>query len=368
MPSLHSSLRLHCAVIALCLAAPAFAAAQNVQGVQATQDVQTDQQAYCTYLTQQAQAQSDLLRMPTALGGFTQPETGLPIQLFAGASLSLSSYRKAGLTLDAARGNCALYTATTGVQQYLQYALPSLEKDALRNRLNLIEKASQSLNDLIDNTSKMVTVQDMTRPMLWSLQTNKIKLDADRADTQSKISSLYIPTLEAQPLKAQVMAKQQSDVNEQKALAKLNRQNDWDVALSVGAHQQLNPVANGVEPYGEVTVSYNLASHAIDKHLDRSVDAYAGWKQVQEGDSVRSMEELRTQVTENIAAQQTRLKSLQQESTELAKNLQLIGNPDTSASLDFHNQLVSTQLLLDIETGDATFRLARLQEFLATNY
>ena len=102
------------------------------------QTVQTDPQAYCTYLTEQAKAQSDLLRTPKGVAILTQPETGLPTQVAAGASLSLSDFKKSGLTLDAARKNCDLYQATVDVQQMLQYALPSIEKDALRHRLELM--------------------------------------------------------------------------------------------------------------------------------------------------------------------------------------------------------------------------------------
>src|ERR1700733_9870967 len=97
-----------------------------------------DSQAYCNYLTEQAQAQSDLLRTPNGLASFTQPNTGLPTQLVAGASLSLSNLKRAGITVDAARKNCNLYEAATVVQQTLQYALPSIEKEALTNRLELI--------------------------------------------------------------------------------------------------------------------------------------------------------------------------------------------------------------------------------------
>src|ERR1017187_4418114 len=39
-----------------------------------------DQQAYCTYLTEQAAAQRDLLMTPDAIAGITQPNTGLPTQ------------------------------------------------------------------------------------------------------------------------------------------------------------------------------------------------------------------------------------------------------------------------------------------------
>jgi hypothetical protein len=343
----------------LLLSSSAFASAQNPSA---------EQQNYCAYLTEQAQAQSDLLRTPTGLAAFTQPDTGLPTQLVAGATLSLSSVKKAGITLDAAHKNCNLYKATIGVQQYLQYALPSIEKLALANRLDLIDRASKSLEDLIASTTRMVDAQNMTRPMLLGLQMTKIKLEADRADTQSKIAAIYVPPLAGEPLKAQVADKQANDILEQKATETLARQNNWDVALTVGVHQQINPFASGAEPYGEVTATYNFASHAIDKHLDRSTEAFADWKKIQESDVTRGMEVLRTQVVDNIAAQQSRLDALQRESQQIEKSLQLDGTPDTTAAYDFRNQLTTTEILLGIETGDSIFRLERLREFINRNY
>ncbi len=328
----------------------------------------SDQLAYCSYVTQQAEAQRDLLRTPAAFGGLTQPETGLPVQIVGGASLGLSNFRKGGLTVDLARKTCELYKATTSAQQNVQYALPNLEKEALTHRLVLIDETSKTLNDLLDQTAKMVEAQNATRLMLFTLQTTKIKINADRSDTQSKIAALYIPPLSDKALKDLVTDKESLETNEQKALNKLNRQNNWDVALSVGVHQQVNPIAYGAQPYGAVSLSYNLASNAINKHLDRTVDAYREWKKEQEGDIVRGVEVLHEQLLENVAAQELRLKSLQAEIEEIEKNLQLVTNPDTSAALDFRNQLRSAQLLLKIEIGDASFRLDRLREYLARNY
>jgi len=343
-------------VCALSVATPALAADLS------------DQLAYCSYVMEQAQAQRDLLRTPIALAGLTQPETGLPTQLIAGASVGLSSIRKSGLTIEAARKNCELYKATTGAQQDIQFGLPSLEKEALTNRLALIDQASKSLDALMERTSKMVEAQNATRLMLFTLQTTRIKLDADRADTESKISALYIPPLTDKSLKQLVAEKLSSDANEQKALDKLSRQNNWDVALSVGVHQQVNPIAQNPQPYGAVSVNYNLASRAINKHLDHSVEAYSEWKKVQEGDVVRSADVLRQQLMDNVSVQESKLKSLQEESGQIDKNLQLVGGPDTSAAFDFHNQLTAAQLLLQIETGDASFRLDRLRQYLARNY
>ena len=340
----------------------------SVSALAAAQNVQADQNAYCGYLAEQAKAQSEFLRSPDALAGFTQPETGLPMQLVAGAQLSLSNLKKAGITLDVARKNCELYKASSGVLLALQYALPAVEKDALSHRLLLIDQAFKPLDALIGKTNAMVEAQNMTRPMLVSLLSNRIKLDSDRAETQSKIAAIYVPELSDQPLKLQVAAKQSSDNAEQSSLARLTRQNNWDVALTVGAHEQLNPAANGPEPYGEVSVTYNLGSRAIDKHLDRSLNAYSDWKKVQEGDVQRGMEVLRDQVQQTIAVEENRTKALQQELQEIDRNLKLAGDADTSAALDFRNQLISTQLLLGIETGDASYRLDRLHDFVSKNF
>lgn len=341
---------------AILLPAPIFAQSPN------------DEQAYCRYVMEQAEAQRDLLRTPTGIAGMTQPETGLPLEVVGGATLGLASVKKAALTMEVARKECDLYKATTETQQAVQYALPSLEREALRNRLALIERAVKSLDELTEKTSQMVEAQNAARLMLFSLETTRIKLDADRADTQSKLSALYVPELSDKPLKELVAEKESGETGEQKAQEKLSRQNNWDVALSVGVHQQVNPVAYGPEPYGEVTVNYNFASRAINQHLDRAAEAHKEWKKVQQGDVVQSAEVLRQQLVASVSVEESRLKSLREESSQLEKNLSLVRNPDTSAALDFSNQLTAAMLLVEIEAGDASFRIDRLQEFIARNY
>jgi len=327
-----------------------------------------DGQAYCAYVTEQAQAQRDLLRTPAGLAGFTQPETGLPMQIVGGATLGLSNVKKGEITMEVAQKECTLYTTTTETQLAIQFALPTIEREALQNRLTLIDRSLASLNDLFAKTSKMVDAQNATRVMLFALQTTRIKLNADRADTQSKAGAIYVPELTDRSLKELAAEKETDEAGEQRALNKLNRQNNWDVALTVGVHQQVNPAAQGPQPYGEVTVNYNFASRAIDRHLDRAARAHDDWKKAQEGDVTRSMEALRQQLVDSIAAQENRLKALQGERDQLEKNLALVANPDTAAALDFSNQLQTTKLLLEIEAGDATFRRERLREYLARNY
>jgi hypothetical protein len=336
--------------------------------IPAARGADEDQAAYCKYVTQQAAAQRDLLRTPDAVAGVTQPNTGLPTQAVWGVTGSLSNVRKATLTMDAARKDCELYSASASAQQAIQYAIPALEKQALDHRLTLIQQASENLDSFVATTSKMVDAQNMTRPMAFALQTTKIKLEADRADTQSKIVAIYTPQLSDKPVKDLVAEKQAGEDNERRAVYKLNRQNNWDVALSVGAHQQINPLIANPGAYGEVTVSYNLASRAINKHLDQAATAYDDWKKVQEGDVIRNAEVLKQQLADTITVQDSRLKALQSQQKQIETNLQLVGHAETSAALDFSNQLSTAKLLLEIEIGDAAFRLDQLKEFLARNF
>src|SRR5262249_40920746 len=143
---------------------------------------------------------------------------------------------------------------------------------------------------------------------------------------------------------------------------------NWDVSFSVGAHQQINPGVDAGAPYGAVTVSYNLASHAIDSHLDKAVEAYADWKKAQEGDVTRNAAILKQQLAAGISVQADRLKSLREQEKQVEGNVQLVANADARAALDFRDQLASAQLLLGIEIGDASFRLQGIRNFLESNY
>ncbi len=83
---------------------------------------------------------------------------------------------------------------------------------------------------------------------------------------------------------------------------------------------------------------------------------------------VRQMEVLRQQLVDSVTVQEAKLNSLREQGEQIEQDLQAVAAPDTSAAFDFHNQLAATLLLLQIETGDASFRIDRLREYLAKNY
>lgn len=146
--------------------------------------------------------------------------------------------------------------------------------------------------------------------------------------------------------------------------------NQSNVSVGTGVYDcYLNMVAcNKVGTVKQISAGEEHASRAINRHLDQAADAYGDWKKVQEGDVARNADVLKEQVVEGISAQDSRLEALQEELKQIESNLQLVGAAETSAAMDFRNQLTTAQLLVKIEIGDASFRLDRLKEFLGKNF
>jgi hypothetical protein len=328
-----------------------------------------DQDAYCKYVLEQGAAQRDFLRTPEATSGIVQPNTGLPAQLLWGASSSYSSFRKAKLTMEVAKKNCELYVSTVTAQQQLLYALPSLEKAALLNRVSLIQQANSQLDALIAENTKAIEAQESTVPTLYALHAAKVKFFKDQGDTSLKAAALYTPESSPKPVKQLVVEKQGDEVADQKAIDHLARQQNWDLTFEGGMRHQINQFfANGVGPYVTFQASYSLANKAINRHLDSSADAYAQWKLTEQGDVVQNAAILKQQIVNSISVEESQLKSLQSEEQEIDSNLKIVNDVATSAAINFKNQLLADRLGLRVEIGDVSFRLTQLRQYLADNF
>jgi choline dehydrogenase-like flavoprotein len=341
----------------------------------AQRDISVDngeaQTAYCRMVMEQGKAQRDLLRSPQATVGPIQPSAGTPPQMVFGVTNSLSDDRKASLTMDVARKTCALYNATTEAQQHLLYALPSIEKDVLRHRLQLIQDASDLLDRTIADNEKLVAAHNLTRPALYVLQGAKVRLDTSRVAALTGIASPYVPPLSDTPIKQLVADKLAEEAITEAAAVKLAKQSAWDVKVSGGVHKQLNQVSQGttsVGAYGEFNLTYSLGRKSAGRHLDNSSAAYGEWKSKQFDDVAHQAAVLQRQITDTIAIQQTQLGILREHDAEIEKNLRALDGVDTSAAIQFRNSLISDQVVLRVEIGDVAFRLEKLQEFVATNF
>jgi hypothetical protein len=225
---------------------------------------------------------------------------------------------------------------------------------------------------MVAENMKRVGAQNMTLPEVYPLQSAVLRLTSDRTSTLSGITSPYIPPQSPLPLKELIAQKRRSDYANQKNLANMQKQNNWDVALSAGMHQQLGPNETpGVTtlgPYGSINVTYNLGSSSINKHLDKSVSKYDKWQESEFDDVAQQATILKVQFEQIIDIQKSQLDALNSQSSEINRNLHSLEGVDTDAAMAFRNQLSADRIVLNVDIDDATFRIQKLRDLLATNF
>lgn len=345
-------------------AASSIASAQNEQA----------DAAFCTYTLQQAMAQRDQLRTSSLIAGPIQPSTGTPAQFVVGVTNSLSDDRKASLTMKAAEKTCQLYRTTTDAQIHIFYALPNLERNALRNRLYLIEAASGKLDLLTTDVMKLVNSGNLPLTAAYVLQSSKYRLDTDLNAALAGIGSISAPEMVGAPrLRLLITEKLASENQAQRAEAKLLKQSSWDIQLSTGFRRSLSTdlTTVGVRPagaFGAFNISYSFGRGAIGRHLDKAVDSYNQWKNTQFDDVAAQAALLHKQIEDTITSETDLLTVLKAHEAEIETNLRVLDSVDTNKAVEFRNNLLANRLVLQVDIDDVTFRLSQLQQYITDNF
>jgi hypothetical protein len=333
-------------------------------------DTVRDQETYCAYVLQEAQAQKISLRSPSLEFGLSQQPiaAGVP-QTFVGITNHLADDLKSRWVMKTAHKDCELYRVSLEVQEHIQYALPSIEREAIRAKLALIQRALAELNSMIAESQPMVAAQNLTIASLYGLRYERTKLELQRAQAQAALATMWVPELSGDSLQGLLSRKQALEVERQKAAHKVARYDNWDVAFSAGIHHNASAfLSGGLGGYGGFDIRYKLGSSARNRTLDNATTAYGDWKQAQQNDAIQAAGVLRQQITTSIAVQQAALRALQGERDQINATLMSVAGLDTSAALAFGSRLKVDKLTLGIEIETAQFRLARLQEYLDDNF
>ena len=327
---------------------------------------------YCKYVMEQARAERDLLRGPSLIAGPTQPSAGTPPEIIFGLTGSLVNNLKAPLTTKAARTACELYAATTEAQQHIYYAAAKIEKDSLTHRLDLVQRASEQLEQMIVNEEKLVRAQNVTRPALYYLQSARARLDMRRTSALTGIFP-YVPPLSDVPVRVLVGDKGNAEEANQKANTKLARESGWDLTLAGGGRRQIgdfNSTTTGsrLGAFGEATLTYNFGRHSANEHLNNSAAGHMDLKANQFDDVAVQAVVLRKQVEDTVTFLRPQLQALLDHDSDIDKLLRSVEGLDTSGAQTFKNQLLADQIVLRVDIGDLQFRLDWLKSYLHDNF
>lgn len=333
---------------------------------------QAAENAYCKYVTEQASAQRDLLRTPSAIAGPTQPSAGTPPQVIFGLTGSLANNLKAPLTMKVARAACDLFVAQTEARQRIYFAEPKMERDALVHRLELVQQGSDQLDKMIQEEDKMVEAKNVTRQALYYLQSARARLDMRRT---SALTGLLpdVPEMGGESLSALLNKKLSAEEASQKASARLAKQNGWDLVFTGGGRRQIgqfnsNPNISEFGGFGEASLTYNFGRHAANQHLDRSTSAYLALKANEFEDVSRQSAVLKKQIEDTLSFLRPQLAALLAHDADIEKSLQSIEGLGTNNSHAFKNQLLADQVVLRVDVGDVQYRLNWLESYLKDNF
>ena len=333
---------------------------------------QAAEAAYCKYVNEQAAAQRDLLRTPSAIVGPTQPSAGTPPQVIFGLTGSLANNLKAPLTMKAARASCDLFAAQTEAQQRILFAEPKMERDALMNRLELVQQGSDQLDKMIQDESKMVEAKNVTRQALYYLQSARARLDMRRT---SALTGLLpeVPEMSNEPLRILLNKKLHAEEASQKASTKLTAANGWDLVITGGGRRQIgqfnsNPTISEFGGFGEASLTYNFGRHAANQHLDRSTAAYMELKNNQYEDVSRQSTILKKQIEDTLSFLRPQLSALLERDTDIENSLQSIEGLATNNSQAFKHQLIADRIVLRVDIGDIQYRQNWLESYLRDNF
>lgn len=329
-----------------------------------------EKDAYCAYVELQAGAQKAFLRTPGIEAGLSQEpiSTGVP-QMYSGVTNSLSSDFKARQVGRAADKDCALYRATVNAKLRVQFDLMLMQREALLNRVALEQVAITKIDAMLADTKPLLDEQNVTVPTIYLLEESKSKMELDIANTQLLIASIVVPPMVQTPLRELVDLKQALEVENQIAQNKVNKEDNWDVALILGLHHSATqPFAQIPGGYGGVRITYNFGAKSRDAKLDKAALVYGDYKQSQHDDVAYMALMLKQQTVDSIATQQKSLVTLQAEEQKIEARLASLPAIETNAAMSFSNQLNLDKLSFGVEIRLAEFRLAQLQSYLADNF
>jgi hypothetical protein len=327
---------------------------------------------YCKYVMEQAVAERDLLRSPSLIAGPTQPSAGTPPQMVFGLTGSLADNLKAPLTTKAARTACDLYAATTEAQQHIYYAAAKIEKDSLMHRLDLVERASEQLEQMIRDEEKLVQAQNVTRPTLYYLQSARARLDMRRTSALTGIFP-YVPPMSDVPVHKLLGDKRYAEEANQNADTKLAKESGWDLTLAGGGRRQIGDfnstnTVSQLGAFGDVTLTYNFGRHSANEHLNKSAAARMDFKANQFDDVAVQAAVLKKQVEDTVTFLRPQLKALLDHDADIDKLLRSVEGLDTTSAQTFKFQLFADQIVLRVDIGDLQFRLDWLESYLRDNF
>ncbi len=313
-----------------------------------------DVKAYCTYIAEKNKAKSTLLLSPDIIVRVQNSNNNELVQnnLVSAISKDLSDFSKAKLVRQLIEDECQYYKLTQEAELQIQFAIPSVQRQALYFKLKQIQIAKNKLNSLLTTIQKKIDHQNDTLHAYYQVDLLIQKLDDEERDIRINLAIDPPPKIEHTRLVELLNNVRIAQKKRQLTRNNLEKQYNWSVQLQAGAQQYAAYNYNHnqpVQPYVAVFLRYNVASMYSNNKVDKSLTHYMDWKNKQVNGVQKQLLQLINSVESLNAAEQQRLEHLQlsyQKYDRLSKKMYAM---DSIKALHFGQQITIDRIMAEVE-------------------
>lgn len=328
----------------------------------------SEEQTYCDFAIEKAEADKILLISPNALVSFGRNPTTLSTVGIIGVTESLSHYLKGRLQTDVGEGDCELYRSMSDLAKHATYDGIVLRNNVVSRKADAIEEAVKQIDALLKSETERVTVGNSTLPTVELLETSKAKLSGDLFEMQSQNNPMAVPTLSNHPVDELIVNTNSRLSTEQHLLAKSAKYDNWDLSLGAGGAVEFLSGNKTTSPYATLTFTYQIGSGARSEALDKAADAASRLLNEQGVGPVQLAYLLKNKITEMIKFNTSALQAALRYDASITNNLKLIEGLDTSDAHKFRVQLLLDQISNNVQIRTLRDSNAILTKYLAINF
>lgn len=334
----------------------------------ATSAYATEEETYCDYATQKAEADRILLVAPSALASLGRNPSTLTTVEIVGATESLSHYLKGKLQKDIGQGDCEVYRSMSDLAKHATYDGVVIRNSVVARKSEAIEEAIKQVEELVASEKQRVAVGTSTIVTIELLETARAKLYGDLFELQSQNNPIAVPTLSNHPIDELIVHTNSLLADEQHLLAKSAKYDNWDVSLGVGGASEVLNGTRTVQPYATVTMSYQFGSAARNRALDKSGEAYAKLLNEQGTGPVQLAYLLKRKVEEMVRFNSKALQAAIDYNAAIINNAKTLEGIETNDAHKFRVQLTLDQINNTIQIHTLQQSNSILTKYLAINF
>jgi hypothetical protein len=324
-----------------------------------------DIKAYCQYIQTKNEVKKNTLMSPEFIVRAQNTNNDYPYQnnIITALSKDLSDLGKAKQLKILVQQECAYYKLKQEGLLQSEFALSNAQKKALRYKLRFLNSAKSKLVTQQRLVEQKIIDQNDTLTSIYEVDSALHHIDEAEREIEINLALLQPTNIHTHALNMLIHELSIADKNRQATLNKLEKLSQWSLQVQAGAqHNGFNfNHHESAQPYGALSLRYNLGSLVNHKALETSLNDYGHWKSQEVNGIQKKLMRLGQSIIYLKIAEKKRLNNLRAKYNKyfvLAKKLSRL---NSSKAQKFSQQIKIDQLLLEIEIKYLKYFIQQLE-------